>query len=116
MLAGGRNLFFTSRIDALFERPPNPRSNAFCGAASLSACLQRMDEGRPKLWTQSHDHEFRKGGFRPPNQPVALLKCVSRGHFYAQLNAAPGAYYLGLRGSTPRNNFLYLIPVTRSSA
>jgi hypothetical protein len=60
--------------------------------------------------TQSHDHEFRKGGFRPPDQPVALLKGVSRGHFYAQLNAAPEACFLGLRGSTPRNNFLYLIP------
>jgi hypothetical protein len=59
--------------------------------------------------TQSHDHEFRKGGFRPPDQPVALLKGVSRGHFYAQLNAAPEACFLGLRGSTPRNNFLYLI-------
>jgi hypothetical protein len=47
-----------------------------------------------------HDHEF----------PVALLKSVSRGHFYAQLNPAPGACFLVLRGSTPRNNFLHLIP------
>jgi hypothetical protein len=44
-----------------------------------------------------------------PRVSSCATESVTRGHFYAQLNPAPGACFLVLRGSTSRNNFLHLI-------